>query len=296
MAPFNLKTISVTRAHHGTLHRLQHDSETLNAVATFAVFVPGAVEDVKDKCPLLMYLSGLTCTDENVAQKGCAFEHCHARRVAMVMPDTSPRGDDVADDEAWDLGKGAGFYVDATAAPWSRHYKMYSYVTKELPKVLLACDFADRLDHERVSISGHSMGGHGALTLALRNPNAYASVSAFAPIANPTALDCPWGQKALKAYLGSADCDEAKSHDATELVKSVESGTFKMPILIDQGAADSFYKTQLHPERFVDAAKERGCDVTYRLHDGYDHSYFFVSTFMREHIEFHAAALGSLKI
>lgn len=134
------------------------------------------------------------------------------------------------------------------------------------------------------------------MTLALRNPNAYASASAFAPIANPTASDCPWGQKALKAYLGSADCDEAKSHDATELVKSVEAGTFKMPILIDQGAADSFYKTQLHPERFVDAAKERGCDVTYRLHDGYDHSYFFVSTFMREHIEFHAAALGSLKI
>ena len=246
-----LKALSVTRAHHGALHRFQLESETLKCATVFSVFVPDA-SSPSETFPILYYLSGLTCTDENVAQKGCAFEHLSRARVAMVMPDTSPRGDGVADDDGWDMGKGAGFYLDATEAPWAEHYRMYSFVTRELPEVLRRSSGLP-LDCDRCSITGHSMGGHGALTLALKNPEAFKSVSAFAPVSNPTAKDCPWGQKALKMYLGSADSDVAKRHDATELVKAFD-GTFPLAILIDQGAADSFYSTQLYPERFVDAA------------------------------------------
>ena len=281
----DLTTLSRVRAFGGTLHRFQLKSRELKCDTVFAVFVPETTEN--ETFPVIYYLSGLTCTDENCAQKGCAFEPLSEQRVAMVFPDTSPRGE-TPNDEAWDLGHGAGFYVDATEAPWSENYRMYSYVTKELPEALRASGLA--IDVERTSISWHSMGGHGALTIALRNPGRFASVSAFSPIANPTASDCPWGQKVFGAYLGSASGDAAKAHDATELAKGFE-GAYPAPFLIDQGAADSFYKTQLHPERFVEAARAKGFDVTYRLHDGFDHSYFFVSTFMRSHVEFHARAL-----
>jgi len=284
-----VKSLSVTRVHGGNLHRFELDSASLRSKTVFAVFVPGPI-DADEKFPVLYYLSGLTCTDENVSQKGGAFEHAAKARIAMVMPDTSPRGLDVANDDGWDLGQGAGFYLDATQAPWKEHFHMRTFVTEELPGVVASISELTALDGSRTSITGHSMGGHGALTLALNNPSAYKSVSAFAPISNPTALDCPWGQKAFTTYLGSATDDVAKAHDATELMKAYV-GKFPLDILIDQGAADGFYKTQLHPERFVEAAKANGCNVTFRLHDGYDHSYFFVSTFMRDHIEFHAKAL-----
>lgn len=282
-----LEVLSTVKAFGGTLTRYAFDSKTLNSRTTFAVFLPS--DAAGEKFPALYYLSGLTCTDENVSQKGCALRACAERGLALIMPDTSPRGDDVPNDDAWDIGHGAGFYLDATEAPFSRHYNMYSFTLEELPSALEASGLP--IDTTRASIFGHSMGGHGALTIALKNPERFQSVSAFAPVSNPTASDSPWGRKALTTYLGSADSDAAKAYDATELMKSVGKN-FNKPILIDQGAADSVYTTQLYPERFVRAAEAVGRDVSYRLHDGYDHSYYFVSTFMSDHIDFHAKALG----
>ena len=281
-----LEVLSTVKAFGGTLTRYAFDSKTLNSRTVFAVFLPN--DAPSEKFPALYYLSGLTCTDENVSQKGCALRACAERGVALIMPDTSPRGDDVPNDEdSYDFGQGAGFYLDATEASFAKHYNMYTFTIEELPSALNELP----IDTTRASIFGHSMGGHGALTIALKNPERFQSVSAFAPVSNPTASDCPWGRKALTAYLGSADSAAAKAYDATELMKSVGKN-FNKPILIDQGAADSFYTTQLYPERFVNAAEAVGKDVTFRLHDGYDHSYYFVSTFMNDHIDFHAKALG----
>jgi S-formylglutathione hydrolase len=233
-------------------------------------------------------LSGLTCTDENFAAKAGAFAFAAREGVAIVMPDTSPRGDDVPNVEAYDFLQGAGFYVDATEEAYKKNYRMYSFITKELPEVLKQ-NLADKLDFERQSIFGHSMGGHGALTLFLKNPGKYKSVSAFAPICHPSDEKCQWGQKAFKGYFG--DNQTAwKEHDATELLKQYKGP--EVEILIDQGSKDNFLpQNQLQPEAFEQAAKERNYPVKVRMQEGYDHSYFFISTFVEDHIVFHAKHL-----
>ena len=231
--------------------------------------------------PLLWYLSGLTCTHENAMTKAGAQAWAAEQGIGLVFPDTSPRGDDVADDDAYDLGKGAGFYVNATRDPWAPHYRMWDYIAEELP-TLLERNFS--IDPERQSITGHSMGGHGALTLAMTYPDRYKSVSAFAPISNPTGAD--WGRKQLSAYLGD-DAAAWEAHDASLLM--AEKG-FDGPVLVDQGANDQFIDL-LRPETLAAAAAKRRQQITLRLQPGYDHSYFFVSTFMEDHVTFHANAL-----
>jgi S-formylglutathione hydrolase len=246
---------------------------------TFGLFLPPAAQD--GPVPLLWYLSGLTCTHENAMTKAAAQGWAAEAGVALVFPDTSPRGEGVADDEAYDLGQGAGFYVNATQAPWAPHFKMWDYVADELP-ALLAQAFP--LDMERQAITGHSMGGHGALTLAMSLPGRFRSVSAFSPITNPTASD--WGRKQLRAYLGDDD-STWQAHDATLLMRG---GGFDGPMLIDQGGSDQFLDL-LKPEALAEAMAEQRQEGSFRIQKGYDHSYFFVSTFMEEHIAFHAEAL-----
>lgn len=246
------------------------------------LFVPPGASTSKP-APVLFYLAGLTCTGDNGAEKGF-FQHKAAQKgIAVVYPDTSPRGLGVeGEDESYDFGSGAGFYVDATKSPWSKGYKMYSYITDELPKALFS--HFKELDGSRVSITGHSMGGHGALTLFLKNPGKYKSVSAFAPITNPT--QCPWGEKAFKGYFGEEAKDKWAEHDATELLAKFQDET---DILIDVGTGDNFYKQkQLLPENFEAAAKKAGKKVQVRYQPDYDHSYFFISTFADDHVE-HAA-------
>lgn len=248
----------------------------------FSLFLPPQAE--AGPVPVLYYLSGLTCTQENVTTKG-GFQRLAAELgLAVCCPDTSPRGAGYpGEDDAYDFGTGAGFYVDATEAPWSAMYRMYSYVTGELP-ALIGSEFP--VDTSRAGICGHSMGGHGALTVALNNPGKYRSLSAFAPIAAP--MQCPWGEKALGGYLGP-DRETWKSHDATELVKS--GHRFDGTILIDQGSADGFLDEQLKPWLFEEACKAAGQPVTLRMQDGYDHSYYLMATFMEDHIRHHARAL-----
>ena len=257
-----------------------HASEVCACDMTFGLFLPA--EAAKGPVPVVWYLSGLTCTHENAMTKAGAQAWAAEYGLALVFPDTSPRGEGVANDEAYDLGQGAGFYVDATEAPWSPHFKMWSYVTAELP-ALIAREFA--IDPEHQGITGHSMGGHGALTAAMGLPGQYRSVSAFAPIANPTASD--WGRKQLGAYLGA---DEAKwaPHDATRLME--EKG-FDGDILIDTGTADQFGDL-LKTEALAQAIAARRQSAVLRMQPGYDHSYFFVSSFMADHLAFHAEALG----
>ena len=253
-----------------------HASTTCNCDMTFGLFLP---EEAKDgPVPLLWYLSGLTCTHENAMTKAGAQAWAAEEGIALIFPDTSPRGDDVADDAAYDLGKGAGFYVNATQTPWTPHFSMWDYIATELP-TLLGQEFA--LDMERQSITGHSMGGHGALTLAMGLPGRFRSVSAFAPIANPTASD--WGRKQLAAYLG-ADESTWAPHDATLMME--EKG-FDGPILTDTGTSDQFIDL-LRPEALAGAVAKRRQQATLRLQPGYDHSYFFVSSFMEDHVRFHA--------
>lgn len=237
------------------------------------------------KIPVLFYLAGLTCTGDNGAEKGFFQYGASQKGIAVVYPDTSPRGLKIqGEDDSYDFGSGAGFYIDATQSPWKENYKMESYITSELPKALFS-SFPE-LDSSRVSITGHSMGGHGALTLYLKNPGMYKSVSAFAPISNPS--QCPWGEKAFKGYIGE-DQEAWKKHDATELLKGWKAGSFEA--LIDVGTGDNFYKQkQLLPENFAEAAKASGNEkgLNLRYQDGYDHSYFFISTFSTDHIN-HAA-------
>ncbi len=259
----------------------RHASIACQCDMTFSVFIPP--QAAQGPVPVLYYLSGLTCTADNFTTKAGAQRYAAHHGLMLVAPDTSPRGDEVPDeDDSWDFGQGAGFYVDATEAPWSKHYHMYSYVTEELPQLIAEYFSADT---SRQGIMGHSMGGHGALVCALRNPERYRSVSALAPIVAP--MQCPWGEKALSHYLGS-DREVWKTYDASELVKSANFGGH---ILIDQGDADSFLTNQLKPELFEAACKDAQQLLTLRLQPGYDHSYYFIASFMEDHIQHHAMAL-----
>ena len=276
-----MDTISTNRAHGGVQGVYRHDSTVTGTPMTFSVSVPEHEDGAK--LPVLWYLSGLTCTHANVTEKGEYRAACAEQGVIFIAPDTSPRGDDVPDDEAYDFGKGAGFYVDATEEPWSANFRMRSYIEDELP-ALIAAEFP-AADLARQGITGHSMGGHGALTIALRNQGRFKSVSAFAPIVSP--LHCPWGEKALTGYVG-ADRANWRTYDACALI----ADGFRMPeILVDQGDADSFLAEQLKPELLRDACAEAGIELTLRIQPGYDHSYYFISTFMADHVAWHAARL-----
>ena len=257
----------------------RHGSETLGCDMNVGVYFPP--QAANGPCPVLYWLSGLTCTEQNFITKAGAQRYAAEHGLILVAPDTSPRGDGVADAEGYDLGKGAGFYVNATQAPWSKHYRMYDYIAEELP-ALVEGNFP--VTGVR-AISGHSMGGHGALTIALRNPGRYRSVSAFSPIVAPS--QAPWGEKAFAAYLGD-DRGAWKAHDAVELVKVAKE---KLPLLVDQGEADEFIDTQLRPQLLREACEAAGHPLTLRMQPGYDHSYYFISSFIGEHIAHHAAAL-----
>ena len=274
-----METVSENRAFGGVQGVYKHASTATGCDMTFGLFLPEEAQD--GPVPVLWYLSGLTCTHENAMTKAGAQAWCAEQGIAIVFPDTSPRGEGIANDDAYDLGQGAGFYVNATQEPWAPHFRMWDYVAEELP-ALLGEKFA--IDLDRQAITGHSMGGHGALTLAMNLPGRYKSVSAFAPISNPTASD--WGRKQLSAYLGDDEASWAK-HDATLLMR--EKG-FDGPILIDTGTSDQFIDL-LKPEALAHAVAERRQQATLRMQPGYDHSYFFVSTFMEEHVSFHADAL-----
>jgi S-formylglutathione hydrolase len=267
----------------GTVGFYRHASQVCNCEMRFAVFVPPQAKQAP--VPVLYYLSGLTCTEENFTTKAGAQRYAAEHGLMLVAPDTSPRGDNVPDEEgAWDFGKGAGFYVDATESPWNQNYRMYSYVVDELP-ALIHANFPVQPD--RTGIFGHSMGGHGALICGLKNPDRYRSISAFAPIAAPS--QCDWGQKAFSGYLGT-DRAAWSAYDATELVKS--GARIDRSILIDQGTADTFLaQQQLLPEVFAAACDQAGQPLTLRMQQGYDHSYYFIATFVGDHIQHHAAAL-----
>ena len=275
-----METTKTHVVHGGTLRYLRHDSATTGTPMTLSVFVPPG----EGPFPVLIWLSGLTCTEDNFTTKAGAYQSAAKHGVIIVAPDTSPRGEGVADDPAYDLGQGAGFYVDATQAPWAPHFRMESYVTGEL---------IDRVDRgfpttKTRSILGHSMGGHGALTLALNHPDLFRSVSAFAPISSPTR--CAWGQKAFTAYLGE-DRAAWDRYDAVSLIKAGAAKGVYDDILIDQGDADGFLADQLKPHLLTAAAEAAGQKVTLRMQPGYDHSYFFMATFIADHVAFHARRL-----
>lgn len=246
----------------------------------FAVYLPPQAE--QRRCPVIYWLSGLTCNEQNFITKAGAQRYASDHGVIVVAPDTSPRGDDVADAEGYDIGKGAGFYLDATQAPWSTHYRMQDYVARELPALIEAHFPAT----DSRAISGHSMGGHGALVTALRNPGRYRSVSAFSPIVSPSQV--PWGQKAFAAYLGD-DRETWKAWDACELIATVQE---RLPILVDQGSGDEFLETQLQPERLQDACDATGHPLDLRIRKGYDHSYYFIASYIGEHFIFHMRRLN----
>jgi S-formylglutathione hydrolase len=262
---------------------VKHASQATGTDMTFSVFVPPQAEH-GSPCPVIWYLSGLTCTHANVTEKGEYRRACAELGLVFVAPDTSPRGKAVPGDPAgaYDFGLGAGFYVDATEPPYDRHYRMDSYVTQELPQVVAA---AFPIDPARQGITGHSMGGHGALTLALKNPERYRSCSAFAPIVAP--MQVPWGEKALAGYLGT-DREAWRRHDAVALI---QDGARLPAILIDQGEGDTFLHNQLRPQLLAEACREAGIPLSLRVQPGYDHSYFFISTFMEDHLRWHAQRL-----
>ena len=276
--------VSQHRCFEGTVGFYRHEAASTACPMKFSVFLPPQAQ--QGRVPVLYYLAGLTCTEETFMIKAGAQRVAAELGLALVCPDTSPRGVKLpGDSDSWDFGVGAGFYVDALVDPWSRHYRMYTYVTQEL-RSLIESKFP--VDPARTGIFGHSMGGHGALTLALRNPNVYKSVSAFAPISAPR--QCPWGQKAFSGYLGP-DAGQWSQYDATELVARVENASQRSPILIDQGLGDQFLQRELHPHLFEEAAKKSGYPVQVRRHEGYDHGYYFMSTFMEEHLRHHAQLL-----
>lgn len=268
----------------GTLGFYEHFSQVCASRMQFSIYLPP--QAAQQPLPVLYYLSGLTCTSENMMAKAGAQRYAAEAGLILVAPDTSPRQTQTpGEDDDWDLGTGAGFYLDATVAPWHHHYQMYSYIVDELP-ALLAEHFP--VDRHRQSICGHSMGGHGALVCGLRNRDRYRSISAFAPIAAPS--QCPWGQKAFQAYLGDRS-ETWQQYDATELIKTGPEDT--RPILIDQGLADSFLAEQLQPQRFVAACQQVKRSIHYREHPHYDHSYYFIASFMADHIQFHARHLSA---
>ncbi len=282
-----LKETSRIKSFGGTTRFYSHRSEACDCDMNLAVYVPPQAEAAP--VPVLYFLSGLTCTEKNFIEKAGAQRYAAEHGLMLVAPDTSPRGVNLpGEDEAWDFGSGASFYVNATQEPWAKHYQMYDYVVQELPS-LIKSSFDVKGD--RAGICGHSMGGHGALICGLKNPDKYASVSAFAPIAAPS--QCAWGQKAFTGYLGS-DRQLWAAYDATELIKShQQAGSSIGPILIDQGEADQFLKDQqLLPETFAAACQQANQPLTLRLQPGYDHSYYFIATFIGDHIRHHAAALS----
>lgn len=277
-----MQKIESTKEFDGYLNRYTHDSSSCNCLMTFSVYLPP--QAATTKVPALYWLSGLTCSDDNARSKAGAQRYAAEHGIAIIFPDTSPRGDQVADEsERYDLGKGAGFYVNATQTPWAKHYQMYNYITKELPALV---ETNLPLLAGIKSISGHSMGGHGALICALKNPQSYKSVSAFSPICNP--VQAPWGQGCFTAYLGK-DTDAWSDYDATLLV---EAGARVNDILIDQGSADEFYdEMQLLPENLKAACIKANQPVNIRMQEGYDHSYHFIASFIGEHIAYHANAM-----
>jgi S-formylglutathione hydrolase len=278
-----INTISGIKCFGGNQLKFSHQSDVLNCEMTFSVYLPPQAED--SPVPIIYWLSGLTCTDDNFVQKAGAQRYAAEAGVALICPDTSPRGEGVPDDpeSAYDFGLGAGFYVNATQQPWSKHYQMYSYITEELPAVLAASELP--LQTTNASIMGHSMGGHGALTIALKNPGKYKSVSAFSPICSP--LNCPWGEKALSNFLGN-NKDDWSEYDSCALIAKAEE---KLPILIDQGDADDFLLKQLKPELLKAACDKAGHPLKLRMQPDYDHSYFFIASFIGDHIKYHADLL-----
>jgi len=275
-----MEQVSAWRSYGGTQGVYTHQSAETGTAMTFSVFVPEHAPGTR--LPVLWYLSGLTCNHANVTEKGDYRRACAEHGIVFVAPDTSPRGEGVPDDEGWDFGQGAGFYVDATEAPWAANFRMRSYIESELP-ALVAAKFP--VDMARQGITGHSMGGHGALTIALRDPARFRSVSAFAPIASP--LACPWGDKALGGYLGP-DRAAWRQYDACALI---EDGARLPELLVDQGDADSFLEDQLKPGLLAAACADAGIPAEIRLQPGYDHSYYFISSFMAAHVAWHAARL-----
>jgi S-formylglutathione hydrolase len=277
-----MEQIGANRCFGGQQLRFSHASQALGCDMTFSIYLPPQAEE--GVVPVLYWLSGLTCTDENFVTKAGAQRYAAEHGIAVVAPDTSPRGEGVPDDPeaAYDFGLGAGFYVNATRAPWSEHYRMYDYVTRELPE-LVEADFP--VDATRVGISGHSMGGHGALTIALKNPGRFKSVSAFSPICSP--MNCPWGEKALGNYLGE-DREAWLDYDSCALVAAASE---QLPVLVDQGDADDFLQEQLHTHLLQEACGLADYPITIRMQEGYDHSYFFIASFIGEHLAFHAGHL-----
>lgn len=258
----------------------QHESTSLGCTMNVGVYLPPAAL-AGERCPVLYWLSGLTCTEQNFITKAAAQQYAAQHNIIVVAPDTSPRGDNIANDSAYDLGQGAGFYLNATEEPWAKHYRMEDYVVEELP-ALIEAHFPTT---DKRGISGHSMGGHGALTLALRHPKRYVSVSAFSPIVAPSQV--PWGQKAFAAYLGE-NREAWAAHDAVELIANA---TERLPLLIDQGEADDFLAEQLQPERLQEACTTANHPLTLRMQPGYDHSYYFIASFISDHFEHHASYL-----
>lgn len=279
-----METLSQHECFGGRVGFHRHASEANKCDMQFAVFVPPQAEE--GPVPVVTYLAGLTCTEETFMIKAGAQRVAAELGIMLVAPDTSPRGEDVPDDPegAWDFGLGAGFYLNATNPPWDRHYHMYDYVTGELPQILAA---GFPVDAERQGITGHSMGGHGALTIGLKNPDVYRSISAFAPICSP--INCPWGQKALSNYLGE-DRSAWRAYDATELAGSVDARPGAR-ILIDQGLDDQFLEQELHPHLFDAACADAGVDLELRRHAGYDHGYYFIASFIEDHLRHHAGIL-----
>ncbi|MEO5494867.1 MAG: S-formylglutathione hydrolase [Sphingomonas sp.] len=276
-----METVSINKSFGGSQSVYRHHSAATGTGMTFAAFVPDHQPGAT--LPVLRFLSGLTCTHANVMEKGEYRAACAEHGVILIAPDTSPRGDEVPDDDAYDFGQGAGFYVDATEAPWSANFRMRSYIEDELPTLVAATLPADMA---RQGIAGHSMGGHGALTVALRSPDRFRSVSALAPIVSP--LHCPWGEKALTGYLG-ADRAAWRAYDACALI---EDGARVPEILVDQGDADQFLSGQLKPQLLAGACHDAGIDLTLRMQPGYDHSYYFIATFIADHIAWHAERLA----
>ena len=281
-----MKEISANRCFGGQQLRYSHASTVLGCDMTFSIFLPPQVEEggASSKVPVVYWLSGLTCTDENFVTKAGAQRYAAELGVAIVAPDTSPRGEGVPDDPdgAYDFGLGAGFYVNATQEPWREHYRMYDYVVDELPALI---EKSFPVDGTRMGISGHSMGGHGALTIALKNPGRYKSATAFSPICSP--LNCPWGEKALGNYLGP-DRETWQAYDSCSLIAA---GAEHMPVLVDQGEADNFLSEQLQTTLLEKTCRDADYPITIRMQPGYDHSYFFISSFIGEHLAFHAGCL-----